>query len=178
MTGPEEVTVEVAAGHLVITTPGRVPQALRETVRALMLCVADNGITGVGGFGTLAMRRRRSQAHQRTLDSIFPPAYRSSVLSSRFELRHGAASRADLWSAAERVLAALDGQGPIRVPVAAADDWIRVLGTARFLYVDRRDRPGRAPDAAAMSAFLGHVQLQIVMALRPELPSGEVLEEA
>ncbi|MFC0437233.1 hypothetical protein [Kutzneria buriramensis] len=177
MTAPEEVTVKVAAGHLVITTPGRVPQALRETVRALMLCVADNGLTGVG-LEVAAMRRRHSKAHRQTLDRLFPPAYRSSVLSARFELRHGAAIRADLWSAAERVLAVLDGPGPIRVPVDAADDWIRVLGTARFLYVDRRDRPGRAPDGAAMSAFLGDVQLRIVTTLRPELPTGEILEEA
>jgi hypothetical protein len=164
-----EITVKVVGDHLFVTLPGHGPELLRVTVRDLMLCLAD---VGVGRSHFLG------DAHQRTRNRLFPPAYRSSIRSSRFEFRHGAEIRSDLWAAAERVLARLGGDNRIPLPVADAEDWIRVLGAARFLFVDRKDRPGPDPEAAAKSDFLAAVQWEIVTTLRPELPTGEVLEEA
>jgi hypothetical protein len=152
-----------------MATPGRTSELLRLVARALIDCLADGGPSAWTKSG---------RWHRRSRERLFPPAYRSQALSTRFELRHDAAIRSDLSAAAERVLAALDGDGPVRVPVAEADDWIRVLGAGQFLFVDRNMKPDRRRDAGTIAAFLAACQLRIVTELWPDLASDTVLEEA
>jgi hypothetical protein len=94
-----------------------------------------------------------------------------SPSAQEFLARWGNDLRVELRDAARRVLASIPDSGPVSYPLVNVDDWIRVLGQARLVWVPR-GTPGdtRSGDAKLRNAGLfAELQGQLVRALRPEL---------
>jgi len=154
------MTAVVEDDHLVITIADAGRRTVRSVAQGLIDCLEDEPPSPWTKVG-----RARRRAHER----LFPPAYRSRALSVEFTRRHDATIRADLAAAAQRLRDGLDGDGPIRWPLDDTDDWVRVLGTARFLYVDRQAEPGVSAEEGKASMVLAFYQSVVLKALRPDL---------
>jgi len=150
-------TAELDGDELVLTLAADAVQPVRTAVELLADHLEDKWVN------------QWSPQRRVVRKDLFPPAYKSRTAQEQYEQRHGAAAKADLLAAAQRVLAALAGSQPMRCPADASDDWIRVLGVARLLYT-HRDRPLSNDTLRAQAAnFLSAMQHEVLIALRPEL---------
>jgi hypothetical protein len=105
------------------------------------------------------------------LRRLFPPAYVYGPAADEFRGRFAEGMRADLLGAARRVLASIGDKGSVLYPLAAIDDWIRVLGLTRLLWV-RWNETGDPLSTEARIRNAGLftlLQERLVLALRPDL---------
>jgi hypothetical protein len=118
------------------------------------------------------MDRMRFEAAQRALlGRLFPPVSVFGPTAQEFDARWGDTLRQELLGAAQRVLASLGDDGTIRYQLAAIDDWIRVLGQTRLLWVERSEAGDLASEDARLrgAGLFTWLQTELLVALRPEL---------
>ena len=100
-----------------------------------------------------------------------PPVSDYGPTAQEFLARWGNDLRVELRDAARRVLASIPDTGPVSYPLSGVDDWIRVLGQARLVWVPRGTKGDTRSDDPGLrrAGLLADLQGQLVMALRPEL---------
>lgn len=158
--------VVVGESQVLLNLTEHTVSALRDGVGTLARYLDD--LPAQGGFrDRLMFRRDRLEL----LDRLLPPVSEYSPSAQEFLARWGNDLRVELRDAARRVLASIPDSGPVSYPLVNVDDWIRVLGQARLVWVPR-GTPGdtRSGDAKLRNAGLfAELQGQLVRALRPEL---------
>ncbi|AHH94621.1 hypothetical protein GCM10010174_54310 [Kutzneria viridogrisea] len=156
MTGDIELFVDEETVYLKLSEQAR--QTLREAVGWLLHYV------GPWPEGQKFLERLRYPGQRMSmLARMFPQAYPYGPTAAEFHQRFGELLRFNLVSAAQRLLASLDGPGPVRCDLDAVDEWVMVLGQTRLVY-GPRERP-----AVEVAAWLTRVQQELVLAVQPEL---------
>ena len=158
--------VVVGESQVLLNLTEHTVSALRDGVGTLARYLDD--LPAQGGFrDRLMFRRDRLEL----LDRVLPPVSDYGPSAQEFLERWGAGLRVELRDAARRVLAAVPDSGPASYPLTGVDDWIRVLGQARLLWVPRGvEGHTRSAETAVRNAGLfTELQGQLVAALRPEL---------
>lgn len=158
--------VVVGENQVLINLGELTVSALREGVGSLARLLDD--APPQGGFRD---RWRSDRERMALLDRVLPPVSEYGPTAQEFIDRWGAGLRVELRDAARRVLAAIPDAGPASYPLSGVDDWIKVLGQARLLWVPRGVQGDtRSDDAGVRHAGLfTELQGQLVAALRPEL---------
>ena len=105
------------------------------------------------------------------LGRLFPPVSDYMPMAQEFEQRWGDSLRTELFGAAHRVLGSIGDDGTARYQLSEIDDWIRVLGQTRLLWVQRSEAgdPMSEDVRVRNAGLLTGLQTQLVTALRPEL---------
>ncbi|EWM13405.1 MULTISPECIES: hypothetical protein [unclassified Kutzneria] len=159
--------VVVGESQVLLNLTEHTVSALREGIGTLARYL-DDGPQQSGGFkDRLMFKRERLEL----LDRLLPRVSDYSPMAQEFIDRRGNDLLVELLEAARRVLASIPDSGPVRYQLAGVDDWIRVLGQARLVWVPR-GTPGdsRSGDPRLRNAGLfTELQGQLVTALRPEL---------
>ena len=116
-------------------------------------------------------RRRFDRTQRALLCRLFPSASDFAPLAQEFDVRWGQHLRTELFAAANRVLASIGDDGSVSYPLDAVDDWIRVLGQTRMLWVHRTiTGDPMSEDVRVRSAGVyTWMQQRLISALRPEL---------
>jgi hypothetical protein len=158
--------VVVGENQVLINLTEHTVQALREGVGSLARLLDDAPPQG-GGRDRWRFARERLAL----LDRLLPPVSDYGPMAQEFLERWGAGLRVELRDAARRVLASIPDSGPASYPLTGVDDWIKVLGQARLVWVPRGvEGDTRSDDAGIRHAGLfAELQGRLVAALRPEL---------
>ena len=158
--------VVVGENQVLINPTELTVTALREGVSELARLLDD--APPHGGFRD---RWRFERQRMALLDQLLPPVSDYGPSAQEFIERWGPGLRVELRDAARRVLVSIPDSGPVSYPLAGVDDWIKVLGQARLLWVPRGTRGDtRSDDPRVRNAGLfTELQGQLVTALRPEL---------
>lgn len=158
--------VVVGENQVLINLTEHTVSALRDGVGSLARLLDD-----APPRGGLRDRWRFERERMALLDQVLPPVSEYGPMAQEFIERWGAGLRTELRDAARRVLAAIPDSGPASYPLSGVDDWIKVLGQARLLWVPRGvEGDTRSADARVRNAGLfTELQGQLVAALRPEL---------
>ncbi|GAA3437248.1 hypothetical protein [Kutzneria kofuensis] len=119
----------------------------------------------------LRERLRFDREQRALLWRLFPPVSDYGPMNQEFEERWGGVLHAELFGAAQRVLASIGDDGTARYQLSAIDDWIRVLGQTRLLWVQRSETGDMMSedDRVRSAGLFTWMQTQLVYALRPEL---------
>ena len=158
--------VVVGENQVLINLTELTVSALREGVGTLARLLDD--VPPQGGFRD---RWRSERERMALLDRVLPPVSEYGPSAQEFLERFGAGLREELRDAARRVLASIPDAGPASYPLSGVDDWIKVLGQARLVWVPRGVQGDtKSSDPAVRQAGLfADLQGQLVTALRPEL---------
>lgn len=121
--------------------------------------------------GGLRARLRFERDRAGVLERLFPPAYAYGPADNEFRARFGASMHADLLGAARRVLASIGDEGSVLYPLAGIDDWVRVLGRTRLLWVywNESGDPVSTDPRIRNAGLFTLLQERLVLALRPDL---------
>jgi hypothetical protein len=116
-------------------------------------------------------RRRFDRTQRGLLCRLFPSVSDFAPLAQEFDVRWGQHLRTELFAAANRVLSSIGDDGTVSYPLDAVDDWIRVIGQTRMLWVHRTiTGDPMSEDVRVRSAGMyTWMQERLILALRPEL---------
>jgi hypothetical protein len=155
--------------------------------QVLIKCSADAVAALRDGVGQLAEmldyappkrplreRMRHDMARRSLLRRLFPAVSAFGPMSQEFDDRWGDILRTELFGATQRVLGSIGDDGTARYQLAAIDDWIRVLGQTRLLWVERSETgdPESEDVRLRRAGVFTWMQTRLITALRPELEAS------
>jgi hypothetical protein len=158
--------VVVGESQVLINLDEDTVSALRDGVGALARLLDE-----APPQGRFRDRWRFDRERMALLDRVLPPVSVYGPSAQEFLVRFGGSLRAELRDAARRVLVSIPDAGPVSYPLSGVDDWIKVLGQARLVWVHRGvqgDTRSSDPQVRRAGLF-AELQGQLVTALRPEL---------
>ncbi|EWM13407.1 hypothetical protein [Kutzneria sp. 744] len=166
MTEPSEFDVVVGENQVLIKLGEDVVPVLRSGIGALAAYI-DHAQPKRG----LLERRRFERTQRALLARLFPSVSDYAPLAEEFDVRWGEHLRTGLFAACHRVLASITDDGTATYPLDAVDDWIRVLGQTRMLWMHRSSAGDvESEDLRLRTAGVyTWMQQQVIVAVRPEL---------
>ncbi|MCP2167752.1 DUF2017 family protein [Goodfellowiella coeruleoviolacea] len=161
-----------AGDGVVLRMSGNVAVTLRDVLERLARLLRDGRLPEE----RRGWRLRRPATADEVLRRMFPNAYTDSAHADWFRQRHLPALRAGALAATERVLGRWGGAESAYLDLVEVDDWLMVLGLARFLFSARagggRTAPGvgsAAGQAALTTLWLNFLLERFVLAVCPSL---------